>query len=319
MEELGKFLASCEFTFPLYFWIGGALALLLIFFPVTGRKRGLAIDLQYWQARIAFKSKRALIFSILVTITSILIALALSDPQITVKPSVSIYGKPVVAVVDVSGSMQSKVRSYGAVDLRTGYEKARDIFQDLIGRRPDVNFALLLYSTESYVARYFSYKNELLKDTVENKQEIDYISTGTRTATALAKARKFLTDNIQGKDKAIVLISDLTGDLQAMVATAEEMERDFYAGIKIYVIVITPDNKIPTNAPTRLEGVEMVEMNDKAGIDQIVKEISDMQNSPIRQEEVVQKQSLIPFVILPGLALILAALVLTETRFRKIP
>jgi hypothetical protein len=319
MEELGKFLASCEFTFPLYFWIGGALALLLIFFPVTGRKRGLAIDLQYWQVRVAFKSKRVLIFSILVTITSILIALALSDPQITVKPSVSIYGKPVVAVVDVSGSMQSKVRSYGAVDLRTGYEKARDIFQDLIGRRPDVNFALLLYSTESYVARYFSYKNELLKDTVENKQEIDYISTGTRTATALAKARKFLTDNVQGKDKAIVLISDLTGDLQAMVATAEEMERDFYAGIKIYVIVITPDNKIPTNAPTRLEGVEMVEMNDKAGIDQIVKEISDMQNSPIRQEEVVQKQSLIPFVILPGLALILAALVLTETRFRKIP
>lgn len=319
MEELGKFLASCEFAFPLYFWIGGALALLLIFFPVTGRKRGLAIDLQYWQARIAFKSKRALIFSILVTITSILIALALSDPQITVKPSVSIYGKPVVAVVDVSGSMQAKVRSYGAVDLRTGYEKARDIFQDLIGRRPDVNFALLLYSTESYVARYFSYKNELLKDTVENKPEIDYISTGTRTATALAKARKFLTDNVQGKDKAIVLISDLTGDLQAMVATAEEMERDFYAGIKIYVIVITADNKIPTNAPTRLEGVEMVEMNDKAGIDQIVKEISDMQNSPIRQEEVVQKQSLIPFVILPGLALILAALVLTETRFRKIP
>ncbi len=323
MEELSRWLASCDVVSPWLFGIAAALTLLLIFLPGLRKRRGLALDLRHWAPRVEFKSRRILVFALLSAAASLLIAAGLAEPRVTVKPSVSIYGKPVVAVVDISGSMGSKPRAFvGGVantDLRNGYEKARDIFNDLIGRRPDVNFALLLYSTESYVARYFSYKNELLKDTVENKPEIEYISTGTRTATALAKARKFLTDNVQGKDKAIVLISDLNADLAAMVEMSEEMETDLYAGIQIYVIVITPDDKIPTNAPTRLEGVEMVEMNDKAGIDQIVKEISDMQGSPLRQEEVVEKQSLIPFVVLPGLALILAALVLSETRFRKIP
>ena len=322
MEELSRWLASCDVVSPWLFGIAAALTLLLIFLPGLRKRRGLALDLRHWAPRVQFKSRRILVFALLSAAASLLLAAALAEPQVTVKPIVSIYGKPVVAVVDISGSMGAKPKVYvGGVanqDQRNGYEKARDIFLDLIGRRPDVNFALLLYSTESYVARYFSYKNELLKDTVENKQEIEYISTGTRTAEALTKARKFLTENVQGPDKAIILISDLNGDLQAMVAMGEEMETDLYAGIKIYVIVITADSKTPA-LPVQLAGVEMVEMNDKAGIDQIVKELSDMQSSPLRQEEVVQKQSLIPFVVLPGLALILAALVLSETRFRKIP
>jgi hypothetical protein len=176
----------------------------------------------------------------------------------------------------------------------------------------------VLYSTESYVARYFSYKNELLKDTIENKEEIGYISTGTRTAEALAKARLFLTENVQGPDKAIVLISDLNGDLPAMVAIEEELERVWYAGIKVYVIAITEDSKAAA-APIEVSGVEIVEMNDKAGIDQMVTKISEMQPSPLRQEEVVQKQSLIPYLVSAALVLILAAIVLSETRLRKIP
>ena len=323
MEELSRWLASCDVVSPWLFGIAAALTLLLIFLPGLRKRRGLALDLRHWAPRVQFKSRRILVFALLSAAASLLLAAALAEPQATVKPIVSIYGKPVVAVVDISGSMGAKPKVYvGGVanqDQRNGYEKARDIFLDLIGRRPDVNFALLLYSTESYVARYFSYKNELLKDTVENKQEIEYISTGTRTAEALTKARKFLTENVQGPDKAIILISDLNGDLQAMVTMGVEMETELYAGIKIYVIVITEDSKIPTNVPSQLEGVKLVEMNDKAGIDAIVQDLSVMQNSPLRQEEVVQKQSLIPFVVLPGLALILAALVLSETRFRKIP
>jgi hypothetical protein len=322
MEELGGWLAASGVVSPWPFGIAAALTLLLIFLPGLRKKRGLALDLRYWEPHIEFKSRRILVFALLSAAATLFITAGLAEPYLTVKPSVSIYGKPVVAVVDISGSMGAKPKAFvnGSAnpDQRNGYEKARDIFLDLIGRRPDVNFALLLYSTESYIARYFSYKNELLTDSVENEQEIAYISTGTRTAEALAKARTFIAQNVQGPDKAIVLISDLNGDLQALTAMVEELERDLSAGIKIYVIIITDDNQKPA-LPVQVAGVEMVEMNDKAGIDQIVKELSTMQPSPLRQEESVQKQSLIPVVVLPGLALILAALVLSETRFRKIP
>jgi hypothetical protein len=322
MAELGRWLAACNMVSPWLFGSAAALTLLLIFLPGLGKKGGLALALRHWTPHVEFKSRRMLVFTLLSIVASFLITAGLAEPYVAVKPRVSIYGKPVVAVVDVSGSMGAKAKAFVAgvanQDQRNGYEKARDIFLDLIGRRPDVNFALLLYSTESYVARYFSYKNELLKDTIENKQEIGFISTGTRTAEALAKARIFLTDNVQGPDKAIVLISDLNGDLPAMVAIEEELERIWYAGIKVYVIAITEDDKAAA-VPIEVSGVEIVEMNDKAGIDQMVTKISEMQPSPLRQEETVHRQSLIPYLVSLGLVLILAALVLSETRLRKIP
>jgi hypothetical protein len=325
VEDLVRYLASTEFASPGWLWIAGPLALLLIFLPIRRKAAGLGADLVYWRPRLALKSPRLGVQSALVILATLLLAVALADPQVTVKPSVSIYGKPVMTVIDVSGSMESKVRrrasDTGPVDLRTSFEKARDIFHDLIARKPDVNFGLLLYSTESYVARLFSYKNELLRDTVENKEEVEYISTGTRTAAALGKARSFFAKTITGKEKAIVLITDLDADFEAMVEMAEEMERDLWAGIRIYVIIITGDKK-PSDygiVQSQVEGITMVEMNDKLGIDEICAKLSEMPRSPIRQEEVLLRTSLIPFLAVPALVLIGLSLLLGETRWLKIP
>lgn len=324
MEGLARWLDSYSVSSPWLYALAAAVALFLIFLPAIKKRPGLAVDLHFWTPRVAFRSRRLWVMSVPAIVVSLLLAAALAEPRVTVTPNISIYGKPVIAVVDVSGSMGAQPKKFIGgkpnTDVRTSYEKARDIFNDLIGRRPDVNFALLLYSTENYVARTFSYKNELLMDTLENKAEVFYISTGTRTADALARARVFLTQNVLGKDKAIVLISDLQADTEAMLRTAEEMERETAMEIKVYVIVITADGQKPADAALSAgDQVKMVEMNDKAGIDGIVDEISKMQNSPIRREQVAQKQSVIPHLVFPALVLILGGLALTETRFRKIP
>ena len=328
MEVLTKFLASCEFASPLYFWIGSALILLLILFPLFRRRRGLRLDLEYWGSRVEFKSKRVWVLSFLVAITSILMAAVLTNPQVATKQSVPLSGKPVMAIVDVSGSMGSEPGRYvteGAkpVDERTNFEKARGVFDDLIGRWPDVDFGVLIYSTESYIARYFAYKNELLKDTMENRKEIDYISTGTRPVEALVKARKFLTDHVKGKDKAIVLISDLDVDFVTLVGISEETQKALLAGIKVYVIVVGGEEQggsywDPRQSQVK-EGLKIVSMYDKDSIDQICKEISQMQSSPMEEEEVLLKKSLTPFLVSPILGLIALCLILSETRFRKLP
>ena len=321
MEELTKFIASFEFATPLYYFgIGSTLLLLMIFFPWPRKGRGLAIDLQYWKPKVAFKSKRFLVLSILVAITSILMAGILSYPQVTARSITSIYGKPVTLVIDISGSMGHEESP--EKEVLSGIEQARIVFYDLIGRRLDVNFSLLLYSTENYVARHFTYKNELFRDTLDNIEEIKYISKGTRIAEALAKARQFFVDNIEGKaDKAIVLITDLEVDAWAMSKMVKEIERDILAGIKVYVIAIG-EGKVAAYLATyqsQFEGLQMVYMYDRDGINQICKEISAMQISTVREEEVLSKKSLIPFLILPALGVITLSMILGETRLRKIP
>lgn len=319
MEELRKFLASCEFASPLYFWIGSALVLLLIFLPLFRKRRGLRLDLTYWERRVEVKSKRVWALSILVAITSILMATVLANPQTVTKQSVLIYGKPVMAVIDVSGSMD--YRGGAGKEGLTSFEKARGVFNDILSRHVEADFGLLPYSTEHYVARYFAYKNELLKDTLENDEEISVISTGTRTAEALAKARRFFSENVEAKDKAILLISDLYGDLEAMVEMAEEMEADLWVGIKVYVIVMREEQSAGSTGPSgpQIEEVKWVGMNDKYGIDQICEEIGAMESSPMGEEEILLRKSLIPFLIPPILGLIALCLILSETRFRKIP
>ncbi|MFH1625225.1 MAG: hypothetical protein ABID54_08755 [Pseudomonadota bacterium] len=222
-----------------------------------------------------------------------------------------------MAVIDVSPSMATQpevAHDEELVDKRTSYEKSRDIFGSLVSQNPDIDFSPLLYSTESYVARYFAYKPELLRDTIENQKEVEYLAIGTETATALAKARKFLTDNVEG-DKAIVLISDLR---EPKGRTADEIVTDLSAGIKVYAIVVgeaLPIDELRSLFP----GVEIVGMDDKFGIDRICAELSQIQSSPIMERTVLLKRSLIPFLILPALGLITLGLILSETRFRKIP
>jgi hypothetical protein len=329
VEQLRGIVGSAELTLPWYFWTAAALVFLLVFFPLPRRKRGLALDIHYWKSRVAFTSKRVWVLSTLVGIASGLLALAAADPQMLKKDSIRIYGKPVMLVLDVSGSMDAKPlggfrRGDGPIDERTSFEKARDVFYDVVGRRPDVNFGLLPFSTERYIARYFTYKNELFEDTLENREEISFISTGTRIMEALADAHRFLDANFPHPrggepDKAILLISDLDADEEAAVAMADEIERARWAGINVYVILIEQQRFGRREPLPPIKVVDIVEMSDGAGIDQICEEIATLPSAPIREEETLSKKSLITYLVPASLGLIVLSLVLSETRFRTLP
>lgn len=315
MESITGFLDSLGFSTPIYLWIASALVLLLIFFPWARNKRGLAIDLDYWKSKIAFRSKRIWILSIPVVIATILMAGVLAGPYTTARSTSYIYGKPAMLVFDVSGSTLSLGPSYDS-------PKAGQVLDDLIASDSDANFGIMFFSSDNYIARYFTYKNELLKDTLGSIDEVWDISGGTRPTEALEKARQFLTENIQGEDKAIIFISDLDVDSHEISNIAEEMANMSSVGIRPYIIVL--EGSIPsTVGPPQVPGVKVVDMNDKYGIDQICQEISAIQSSPIIEREILSSESavptLIPYLILPALGLIGLCLVLGETHFQKIP
>jgi hypothetical protein len=313
MEELAKFLASFEFNTPLYFWIVGALVLLLIFLPWFGKKRGFAIDLQYWKKKVAFKSKRVLVLSVPVVIASVLMIGVLSNPQVTTRTITNIYGYPVMVVLDISASM-----SVGG-DKGTSFGSAIEAYYDLIARRGDINFGLLLFSADNYIARYCVNKNELLEDTVENIKELAYLSQLTLIPEALIKARQFLTDKIKGEDKTIVLISDMDVNASETKKIVEELNNISLAGINTYIIAPGIGILWEKNVP-QISGLKFfTDITDNDNIEQIYSEISATQMSVIREEEGLLKKSLIPFLMIPALIVISLCLILSETRFLKIP
>lgn len=298
MEELSGYLTYHVFDTPLYFWISGFLVLLIIFFPWFKKRKGLAINLQYWKGKVVFKSNRIWTLSIPIIIASVLIAGALSSPQIIKKPIITIYGYPVVLVLDISASMGI---GYSAL---TSFVEASEAYQYAIAQRGDINLGLILFSTENYVARFFINKDELLQDAI-NLNEIAYLSKGTRIAEALIKARQFIIESASGNDKAIILISDMDADTGEGQRIAEEKAQISLAGIKLFIVAT---------------GVGRTQASVYAIVDQIFEDINSMQMSPIRQEEgnpIIK--SMVPLFILPVLGIIVFCMILSETCLRKIP
>jgi hypothetical protein len=325
MEGLTEFFKACTFSTPVYFWIAAAAMLVLIFVPWIKRKKGLALDLRYWKEKVFLQSKRYAILSIPVVIITILMAGVLSGPQVTTKTVTNIYGYPVMLVVDISGSMGL---GYSA---DTPFGHSYEIFQSLISLRGDINFGLLMFSTDKYIARYFINKDELFRDSLDNLREIVEISTGTGISSAMEVAHSFLTKYIDGEG-AIILISDMDTSASEWSKIISEINEMRLEGIRSYMITPFDSATIAKIAASggglgRGGGIDIsqaselyiVSMNDTAGINAICQDIMTMNMSLIREDVGKLQQSLIPYFIIPALVIIGLCLVLGETSFRKIP
>ncbi|MBN2134385.1 MAG: VWA domain-containing protein [Acidobacteria bacterium] len=325
MEGLTEFIKSCTFSTPVYFWIAAAAMLVLIFVPWIRRRKGLALDLRYWKDRVTLKSKRYLVMTIPVVIITILMAGVLSGPQVTTKTVTNVYGYPVMLVVDISGSMGL---GYSA---DTPFGKSYQIFTDLISLRGDINFGLLMFSTDKYIARYFINKDELFFDSLDNLKEIVQISTGTGISSAMQVAHAFMTKYIDGEG-AIILISDMDTSAAEWSKIISEINKMKLEGIRSYMITPFDAETVAKIAASggglgRGGGIDISQaselwiasMNDKAAINAICQDIMTMQMSLIREDMGKLQESLIPYFIIPALGLIGLCLVLGETGFRKIP
>lgn len=320
MEKLSETLTLWEFASPSWFWIAGALALLFIFFPPLWKRRGITLNLVFWR-KIVLRSRSAWILPVLVVLSTGLIAAALADPQVLTQRTVPIYGKPVLAVIDASGSMGYVGRR--GEDL-VGFEKAREVLMEVLDRDLEVDMGLLFFSSENYIARYFSSKKDLLKDSLDVTEEMKEISYGTRTASALALARRFFSEKVKAKEMALILISDLQESPSATGETIRELEKIVNGGVKVFIIVMSQESlgnlkETQPPIPIELEGVKIVSMDDLAGISEIRREIVSMASSPIKEDTMLSRTSLVPYLVLPILGLVALCMVLSETCFRRIP
>ncbi len=315
MDELTAFLNTLDYQNPMYFWIGGLLMLFLIFLPLIRNRRGLAVDIKYWKPLKSIKSKRYVKMSIPVVIATVLLAGTLVNPEVTTVSSSLIIGKPVMMVIDISGSTVAASKLHPKM---TSQEAARNAFESLISLRSDISFGLMLYSTQNFIARYFTYKNELFQDTLENEYAIYRLNRETNTSSALEAAREFLTENITGEDKAIILISDLMFTTEDILKTYDEIYNIIDADIDLYIVSTTGDETYMLSLP-RAEGVTILDIYNTESVNKMYDALTAMNASPITLEETYTTKSFIPYVVPPLLGLGFLCIILSETRYRKIP
>lgn len=321
-EEIIRFFSSFQFTSSFYFWVGGAVILFLIFFPLLKKGKILRWDRGYWVKKVpGLKRKRAWLVSGLMIVISLLIAAVFTNPQLTEKRSIPLQGKPVMVLIDVSGSIGINYSSSDP-EVYSAFKEIKRVYQEIISRDLGATIGLSFYSDQSYIARDFAEKPELLWDTIENEKELQEISMGTRTAEALFAVRMFFSENIQAKDKTIILISDLEDNLDSV---AYEMNRVLEDGINLNVIAIAKEFQTSQKNIQILKGktgsseIKMIWSGDKQGLDEICENISQMENSFISKTEIVSRKSLLPFLLPVILGLIILSIILSETIFRKIP
>jgi hypothetical protein len=318
MEAITNFFTSLELTIPVYLWIAGGLTLLLVILARVTRRHGYAVDLQYWQDRVDMKSRRYWMMGVPVIIASLLMIGVLAQPQLTTRPITKIYGHPVMLVVDISSSMGM---SYST---DTPFGRSYEIFSDLISRRGDLNFGLMMFSSDIYIARYFINKDELFRDSLENRKEIAYLSIGTRVADALSEAREYMMEKIDGDDMAVILITDMDvshGEARKIVTEINTMAIE---GITTYIIapgdsIEITQRRIASSSIEETTTFNSVAMDDIEGINRICEEIAETRLAMIREDEGLEKDSLMPYLVLPALGIVGLCLILSETRFQKIP
>ncbi len=313
---------------PALFWAAAAALLAAVFLPYlhlarsgtrfrwARRRGGLAFDTAFWREHVDLRSRHTGWSALPVLLSGLLLAGALAGPQVAVPRPPQDYGKPVMLVVDVSGSMSYKDRG----EKQSNLDKAQAIVNDLFSRNTGASFSLLLFGSENYMARYFTANQALFTDTLDRPPDAS-LESGTEIADALRFARTFVDGRVQAPDKAIILISDLEQDSDANNRMAIEIRRCVAAGIKLYIVAATTDlqatlRDIPPN--DQVAGVSIIAIYDLQGRAELARQLAAMRRAPLTENGVTER-SLIPWLVAVAIGLVGLGLLLSETRFRKLP
>jgi Ca-activated chloride channel family protein len=278
--------------------------------------------------------KNELIFG-LKLISLVLLILALARPQkgATMREFIT-EGIDIMMVLDISGSMR-------AVDFQPNrLEAAKSVARRFIEGRQADRIGLIVFAGESFLQCPLTIDYDVLKELLNQVDFIEEKYDGTAIGMALANAVNRLRDST-GKSKVIILLSDGRNNAGELAPeTAAEMAKTF--GIKIYTIGAGKLGQAPYpmqlpggQVQYRLVDVEIDEKvmkeiaattggryfraTDETHLSQIYDEISKMEKTEVKVKEYTNYHDLYPYLLLPGLLLMVLSGIWSMVILRKVP
>jgi Ca-activated chloride channel family protein len=271
----------------------------------------------------------------------LLFVIALARPQVGKSESkVKTEGIDIVLAVDVSGSMQAM--DFKLHDKETDrLTVVKQVVKEFIHSRPNDRIGMVAFAGRAYVASPLTLDHDWLDRNLE-RIKIGLIEDGTAIGSGLGTAVNRLRDT-KARSKVIILLTDGVENVRkVMPLDAARAAQQF--GVRVYTIgagtkgfakmpvfdrntrqlrayhqmMVEIDEELLKEISS-MTGGQYFRATDTDSLRQIYEQIDKMEKREVETIRFEEWRELFPRFLVPGLACLLAAVVLEHTRLRRLP
>lgn len=346
---------SFQFQFP---WLLALLALLPLYAVLRGRTGKLSA-LRFSSADVAraagasarSAAGRLLLFLRLLTVALLIVALA--GPRFANdRTETETRGVDIMLVLDLSFSMIALDMAKPG-EHTTRFDIARTVLEDFIRQRPDDRIGLIVFSGVPYLASPITLNHDWL---LQNLRRLyigiirDLREVGTAIGDATASGARRLKDQKESRSRIIILLTDGDNN-KGEIDPVPAAQLAAALGVKVYTIGIgidqpcrLPDfdmntgkllldpagNVVPTmtiqpanydvlNKMSGLSGARSYRATNLRELQRIYADIDRLEKSEVKMRRYTTYTPLFQWPLLAALGLLALELVLTNTRYRRVP
>jgi Ca-activated chloride channel homolog len=269
-----------------------------------------------------------------------LLIVALAQPRFTrSETKVTASGVDIVVALDMSGSMISEDFEVRGERVNR-FNMARAVLEQFIEKRPNDRIGLVVFATQSYIATPLTLDHEFLNRRLDQLQigaiDENHTAIGSALSTAVNRLRE-----VKSKSKIVILMTDgqnNAGKIEPLIA-AEAAQA---LKVKVYAIGVGTRGMAPMPVyfggrrmgsqmqPVDIDEVTLQKIADltqgkyyradnTARFQAIYSEIDKLEKTEKEVKKFAQHRELFPWVITPGLLLVLLETLLRHTAFRRLP
>jgi Ca-activated chloride channel family protein len=269
-----------------------------------------------------------------------LFIIALAQPRLThSQTQVHASGIDIVAALDLSGSMASEdFEVAGERVSRIGM--AKNVLTKFIDKRPNDRIGLVVFATQAYIAAPPTLDHDFLLEQLRRLElgaiDPNHTAIGSALSTAINRLRE-----LKSKSKIVILMTDGQNN-SGKVAPLTVAEAARALGVKVYTIGVGRQGQAPMpvmyggrKVGYRMEPVDIDEdtlkkiaemtggkyyrADNAQRFEAIYAEIDRMEKSEAAIRKYTQFDELFPWVLAPGLGLVLVEIALRHTWLRRLP
>ncbi|HIE27499.1 TPA: VWA domain-containing protein [Candidatus Poribacteria bacterium] len=292
------------------------------------------------QLNKSFWVKYRFVLVILRMLVILLIIIAIARPQTSRGfEEISTEGIDIMLILDASGSMRAE-----DFKPQNRLQAAKEVVKEFLQGRENDRIGLIVFAGKSYTQCPLTLDYNILEELLDHV-EVGIIEDGTAIGLAIANAVDRLKDS-KAKSKVAVLLTDGENNrweiapITAARAAAAMNIRIYTIGIgSIYGGAPIPVDTVFGKDYIRVDG-ELVltkldedtlrrianetsaryfRATDEKKLSQIYEEISKLETTKLNVKRYIRHNELTAYFLLPAAILLLLEIILSNTRFRKIP
>jgi Ca-activated chloride channel family protein len=264
-----------------------------------------------------------------------LLIVALARPQTgNVNTETTTEGIDIILTLDISGSMKAE-----DFKPQNRLYVSKEVIKDFIRSRTNDRIGLVVFARESFTQCPLTLDYNILLNFLD-QVTFDMVEDGTAIGMAIANSCNRLKDS-PAKSKVIILLTDGVNNAgEINPVTAAEIAKTL--GIRIYAIgagkpgpapypvddpvfgrrYVNVENEIDEESLRQIAQLtdgKYYRAKDVAGLKETYDEISSLETTKIETKQYLQFKELYMYLMTLGFGLILVEVVISQTRFRKLP